>query len=352
MKKKIAITFPYVPFFTGGAEMHVKSLRDKLNRRGYQVEVVTLPFKWYPLDELWNQMMMWKSVDLSESDGEKIDLLIGTKWPAYYAKHDNKIIWLIHQQREAYDLLNIDYSLFRSGREGVPYLQQFRDADTAALKEAKKIFTISKNVSGRLKTFNGIDSEPLYHPPEHSGHYISGPFGDYVLSVGRLAALKRLDLLIRAMKYTDPSIKCLIGGTGTAETVEALKKLAQMEGVADRVTFLGFVPDEDLLRLYAESLCVYFAPKDEDYGYITLEAFFSHKPVVTTTDSGGVLEFAEDGVNAKVTEPDPEQIGQSINQLYLNKKLAREFGESGYQKVKDISWENTLDRLMAFSGLE
>ena len=352
MKKKIAITFPYVPFFSGGAELHVASLREKLCARGYQAEIVSIPFKWYPVEELWEQQLMWKMLDIKESNGEKIDLMIGTKWPSYLAKHDNKIMWLIHQHREAYDLQNIFFGQFRDGSPGRSYLQQFRDADTSALKEAKKIFTISKNVSKRLKTFNGIDSEPLYHPPKHYGHYFSEEYGDYVLSVGRLDKMKRLDNLIRAMKFADPGIKCLIGGTGADEDTVALKKLAREQGVDDRVQFLGFVSDEELLKLYARSLCVYFAPKDEDYGYITLEAFLSHKPVVTTTDAGGVLEFAENDVNAVVTEPDPEQIGQAINRLYLDKKLARDFGENGYQTVKDISWDNALDRLMAFSGLE
>lgn len=295
---------------------------------------------------------MWKTLDISESNGEKVDLVIGTKWPSYFVKHDNKILWLVHQYREAYDLQNQPWGQFRDGTPGRDHLQQFRDADTAALKEAKKIFTISKNVSKRLKDFNGIDSEPLYHPPKHYGHYYSEEYGDYVLSVGRLAEMKRLDLLIRAMKFTDPGVKCLICGTGSSVVSDSLKQLAQEQGVAEKVRFLGFTPDKGLLKLYAESLCVYFAPKDEDYGYITLEAFLSHKPVVTTMDAGGVLEFAENGVNAWVTEPEPEQIGHAINQLYLDKQSARAFGENGYQKVKDISWDNALDRLLMFSGLE
>lgn len=352
MKKKIAITFPRIPFFTGGAELHAEVLRDKLCIRGYQTEIVSIPFKWYPLEELWEQQLMWKMLDISESDGEKIDLAIGTKWPSYFAKHDNKIVWLIHQHREAYDLQDQPWSQFRDGGPGRDYLRQFRDADTAALKEARKIFTISKNVSKRLKSFNGIDSEPLYHPPKHDGHYYNEKYGNYILSVGRLDDMKRLDLLIRAMKFADPGIKCLICGTGIQDTSDSLKKLAQEQGVDKKVQFLGFVSDKDLLKLYAESLCVYFAPKDEDYGYITLEAFLSHKPVVTTTDAGGVLEFAENGINAWITEPDPEQIGHAINQLYRDKKAARAFGENGYLKVRDISWDNALDRLLMFSGLE
>lgn len=351
MKRKIAIAFPEVPFFSGGAEILVKTLRDKLNQRGYHAEIITLPFKWYPVQQLWEQMLLWKTIDLSETDGEKIDLVIGTKWPSYLTKHDNKIIWLIHQHREAYDLQNIDFSHFRTNGSAYPYLQQFRDADTAAITESKKIFTISKNVSSRLNHFNGVESEVLYHPPRGREKYYSGKFGDYILSVGRLSDLKRLDLLILAMKYTNPSVKCLIAGTGTENCKKSLEALIEKNNLKSRVKLLGFISEEEVLQLYSESLAVYFAPKDEDYGAITLEAFFSKKPIITTVDSGGVLEFAESGISAMITEAHAEQIGESINYLWSNKKLAQEFGMNGYEKVKDISWDNVLDCLLSSGGL-
>lgn len=352
MKKKIAITFPSVPFFSGGAELHVATLKEKLTQRGYHVEIVTIPFKWYPAQHLWEQMLMWRTVDLSEINGENIDLVIGTKWPSYLAKHDNKIVWLIHQLREAYDLQNIEWSQFRTDGPAYPFLQEFRDADTRAISEAKKIFTISQNISNRLEKFNGVSSEPLYHPPKHYGHYFCEGTGDYVLSVGRLDPMKRLDLLIEAMRYTDKGVKCLIAGTGVIAEEERLKSLVRQYELEDKVQFLGFITDEEMLRLYAESLCVYFSPKDEDYGYITLEAFLSSKPVVTTVDAGGVLEFAEKEVSAMVEEPEAEALGNAINTLYRDKKMAREFGLNGYAKVKDISWENALDKLLVAGGLE
>lgn len=351
MKKKIAITFPYVPFFTGGAEIHVESLRNRLNERGFHTEIVSIPFKWYPEHELWEQMLMWRTVDLSETNGEKIDLLIGTKWPSYLAKHENKVIWLIHQHREAYDLLDAKFSQFRMGGPARPYLQQFRDADTMALKEAKKIFTNSKNVSARLEKFNGIKSKPLYHPPEHAERYFCESYGDFVLSVGRLDPMKRLDLLIQGMRFTDKHIKCYIAGTGPAAYTESLKEMTNQYKLGDRIKFLGFVSDADLLKLYSQCFCVYYAPVDEDYGHITLESFLSKKPVVTAIDSGGVLEFAEEGITAAVVEPAPEQVGAAIDRLYSDKRKAKELGCSGYERVKDITWDYVLDRLLECSGL-
>lgn len=351
MKKKIAIAFPYVPFFSGGAELHVENLRNKLNDRGFHAEIVSIPFKWYPEHELWEQMLMWRTVNLSETNGEKIDLLIGTKWPSYFARHTNKIVWLIHQHREAYDLQEMEFSLFRKDGPARPFLQQFRDADAMALKEAKKIFTISKNVSTRLEKFNGIMSEPLYHPPKHVGRYSCESYGDFILSVGRLDPKKRLDLLIQGMRFADKHIKCYIAGIGTAAYTDELKLMTNKYDLGDRIKFLGLISDEELLELYSKCFCVYYAPLDEDYGYITLESFLSKKPIITAVDSGGVLEFAQHDKSAIVCEPTPEQIGGAINQLYSDKAKTREFGYNGYECVKDISWDNALDRLLEYSGL-
>ena len=175
------------------------------------------------------------------------------------------------------------------------------------------------------------------------GRYFHDSYGDYVLSVGRLDAAKRIDMLIKAARFTDKKVRFLIAGRGPER--ENLERLAQNEGVADRIEFLGFVNDDDLLKLYANARAVYFAPFDEDYGYITLEAFFSHVPVITTKDAGGVLEFVRDGENGFVCDTEAEMIGNAINKIFADEKRVQDFGEAGYQTVKDISWDYAIDRL-------
>jgi glycosyltransferase involved in cell wall biosynthesis len=93
---------------------------------------------------------------------------------------------------------------------------------------------------------------------------------------------------------------------------------------------------------------VFFGPQDEDYGYITLEAMLSSKPVITCTDSGGPLEFVKDEETGFVVEPDPVRIAEKIDWLYTQKKKAREMGQAGrqaYQK-KNINWNSVVDTLL------
>ena len=341
MKKKIAVCSAQVPFVKGGAEFLTESLVRELRERGYDVEDVRLPYKWYPNEQLINSMFAWKLLDLTESCGQKIDLVIPTKFPSYMVQHPNKVLWLVHQYRQIYDQFGTIYSnLTERDRK---FIELVKKEDAKAITACKGIYTIANNVTNRLRKFNNIEGETLYHPPMLYGKYYHESYGDYVLSVGRLDVAKRIDLLVNTAKYTDKNVKFLIAGKGPER--ENLERLAESEGVFDRIKFLGFVEDNELLKLYANARCVFFAPFDEDYGYITLEAFLSKVPVVTTKDSGGVLEFVEDGVNGFVNELDPKQLGKSVNKLFASEKLANDFGENGYSKVKDISWDAVIDRL-------
>lgn len=343
-KKKICVLHAQVPFVRGGAELLVETLTEELRKRDFDAELVALPFKWYPNSSLLDSALAWQTVDLTESNGQKIDLVIATKFPTYCVRHPNKMLWLMHQFREAYDLCgNQEYSGLDTIPGGAQTKRRIQHIDNTMIPECRAVYSISRNVTNRLKKFNGIDSVPLYHPPKHVGKYRFGEYGDYIFSVGRLDPKKRVDLLIKALTYCDSGVQAYIGGRGPE--MENLKKLAAALGVGDRVKFLGYVSDEDLLKLYAGAFAVYFAPLDEDYGYITLEALLSGKPVVTCVDSGGVLEFVGQEKGGLVSEASPEGIGENIDRLYRDKKKCGELGDLGYRKVKDISWDEVIDRL-------
>lgn len=343
-KKKVAVLHAQVPFVRGGAELLVENLTTQLRIRGFDAEIVSLPFKWYPNNTLLDSYLGWHMLDLTESNGQKIDLVIATKVPTYMIQHPNKTVWLMHQFRPAYDLQNNGpaggCNVIPGGRE---LKRKIIHMDNLALSEVKPIYTISKTVSTRLKQYNNIVSTPLYHPPALEGKYFSENYEDYILSVGRLDPNKRVDLLIRSLPYCNPHITAVIAGTGAIR--QDLEKLAETLNVKERVKFMGYVPDQDLPKLYANALAVCFTPIDEDYGYITLEAFLSQRPIITCYDSGGVLEFAENKKNAVVCSDEPEEIGKAFDKLYYNKSLAKEYGQAGYEKVKDIKWDYVIDEL-------
>ncbi|MDX1632992.1 MAG: glycosyltransferase family 4 protein, partial [Thermoanaerobaculia bacterium] len=309
MTRRICICSAQVPFVRGGAENLAESLRDELVRRGFPAEIVTLPFNWSSRTRILKSALAWRMIDLTESVEGPIDLVIATRFPSYVVRHPNKVVWLVHQLRQIYDLKGTRYSDFGDAPEDENTAELVRGIDRRCLSEARRLFAISRNTADRLERFNDLRAESLYPPPKLGDLCRPGPTGDYVLGVGRLDAMKRFDLLIRAMDRTSSPVRCKIAGAGPERG--SLEALIEKRGLGDRVELLGWVEDDRLAELYSGSLGVYFAPWDEDYGYITVEAFKSAKPVLTTDDAGAVLEFVEDGVNGFVCEASsPRQLGR------------------------------------------
>jgi glycosyltransferase involved in cell wall biosynthesis len=332
-----------VPFVHGGAEVHVRQLVRELRQRGYSTELVSVPFKWYPKEEILPHAAAWRLLDLSESNGRPIDLVIGTKFPSYFARHPNKVAWLIHQYRAAYELCGTEYSDFSHTELDVGLRDTLMRLDTEMLGECRALFTNARNTASRLAKFNGLRAEALYHPPNLAPRLVSGPSGDYVLSVGRIESVKRVDLIIKAMANVDRPARLVIAGDGTQR--QNAERAAEEAGVSDRVTFLGNVGDDDLIGLYAHALAVIYPPFDEDFGYVTLEGFLARKPVVTCSDSGGPTEFVVDGVNGFVCAPNAGELADAINRLAADRPRAAAMGDAGYDVATAITWDGVIEKL-------
>jgi glycosyltransferase involved in cell wall biosynthesis len=342
--RTILVCEAQVPFVRGGAEYHVRALIDELRGRGYETELVSVPFKWYPKDEILAHAAAWRLLDLSESNGRAIDLVIATKFPTYFVRHPNKVAWLIHQHRAAYELAGTEFSDFAHTPDDVTLRDRLITLDTAMLAECRRIFANAANTANRARRFNGLAARPLYHPPRLAGRLRRGRFGPYLLSVGRLEAVKRVHLAIEAMAHAPRHLSLVVAGTGTQQA--ALESLAATLGIADRVRLLGQVGDDEIIDLYSGALGVIFPPYDEDFGYVTLEAFLSGKPVITTTDAGGPNEFVVDGVNGRVAPPDAAALGEAIAFLAGDPARAAALGEAGYARAASVTWAGVVDALV------
>ena len=341
--KTVCVCAAQVPFFSGGAENLVSSLVRELRARGFAAELVQVPFKWYPREQILKSCLAWRLLDLTESNGRKIDLVIGTKFPSYVAKHPKKVTWLIHQFRQVYDQFGTPLSDFGDSPEDREMRAAVMRIDNATLAESARIYTISRNTAQRLGQFNNLNGEPLYHPPKLWGRYRCDDYGDYLFTASRLDAAKRLDLLIRAMARARTAARCLIAGAGPEEL--RLRRLIAELSLNERVQLLRYVDDEELLRLYAGCFAVAYVPFDEDYGYVTLEAFASRKPVVTVPDSGGVLEFVTDGETGYVAAGTPESLAARIDELFAKRERCARMGEAGYELVRNINWDDVIAKL-------
>jgi glycosyltransferase involved in cell wall biosynthesis len=341
---RIVVAEAQVPFVQGGAELHARSLIDQLQRRGYEVERVAVPFRPQPKSELLAQAAAWRLLDLSSSNARPIDLLIATRFPTYFARHPRKVAWVIHQHRAAYELCGTVYSDFEHSEADVGLRKRLVQLDAEMLGECRRVFANARNTANRIRRFNGVDAQALYHPPPLAGRLRPGRYGDYAMVVGRLESVKRADLAIRAFAHVRPPIRLLVVGDGSQR--DLAERAAAEAGVADRVTFAGSASADELVELYAGALGVIYVPFDEDYGYVTLEAFLSAKPVVTASDSGGTLEFVVDGENGFVCDADPAAIGAAVSRLAADRQLAARLGGAGRRRASAISWDGVVEQLL------
>jgi glycosyltransferase involved in cell wall biosynthesis len=335
---RVVVAAPQVPFVRGGAELMAEDLVAALRARGHDADLVTVPFKWYPGTRVLDQAFLWRLVDLTESDGRPIDRVIATKFPAYCVRHPDKVAWVLHQFRQAYDYDRTELGQFSESAEDRATRRAVERLDAVALGEARRVFATSRNVADRLRRFNGIEAEVLPHPPQ-ALPYRSGDSEGYVLSVGRLDRAKRNDLLVQAAKR-DASLRVVITGEGPDRP--RLEQLAA--GLDGQVEFTGRVDDERLADLYARSFAVFYAPVDEDFGMVPYEAFLSGKPVVTTTDAGGPLEVVRDGETGVVVAPDPAEIARAVTSL--DTATAVRYGAAGKAVAERVTWDACVDALL------
>ena len=346
---RIVIATVQIPFVSGGAESHAAGLKAALEREGHEAEIVTVPFNPAVPERIADQMLACRLLDLTEIHGTRVDRLIGLKFPAYLIPHPNKVIWVLHQHRAAYDLWDYPFEELSASPRGVIVREAIRRADQL-LAEARMVFANSKNIANRLGHFCGINATPLYHPPPHAEDFFCAEAADYFFFPSRLSASKRQSLILEALALTREKVK--VRFAGVADSVEygkRLKELAAKLGVETRVEWLGSITEEEKIENYARSLAVIFPPVDEDYGYITLEAMLSSKAVVTCDDSGGPLEFVSPQKTGLVTKPNPAALAEALDELWRDRTLAAKLGRAGHEAYErlGLSWSEVVKKLLA-----
>lgn len=371
-----------VPLREGGAERLYRGLLGALGDAGHTADLVKLPAREHTLGDLAAAYETFGALDLSHADA-----VISGRYPAWMVEHPHHVLWMLHPLRGLYDTypdaVFVDDVLpdLRSVHRLVELAEQPSDqVDPAAIYDAvfdveddlgpgsptlaipsplakrvvhqldrialsprriRRHAAISATVADRPGYFPDGVHPMVLHPPLEMA--VDAPTGDdgHFLAVSRLEQPKRVDLVIEAFRRTRHATELVIAGEGLDEP--RLRDLAEGD---PRIRFAGRVPDQELSRLYARCRAVVFAPRDEDFGYITLEAMAHAKAVVTTTDSGGPVELVSDRRTGLVTPPDVEAMAAAIDELATHPERAAEMGAAGREMALDTSWERTVEALL------
>jgi glycosyltransferase involved in cell wall biosynthesis len=343
---RIAVITSAQPFAHGGHLELARGLVSALAEAGHRADLVLTPQNRYGRQGAAYLATWLTDVGMAQ-DGGRVDQVITLRYPAFAVRHDVHVGWLCHRMREYYDLWDdLVATLGPADRLKERVRRRLiHAADHYCLtRHVQRLFVISSTIRRRLDRWGAIPSTVLLPPPPPRAYRCEG-YGDYIFAVSRLAAHKRLDLLVRALaEPAAAGVRCVIAGEGPQEA--ELRSLIDSLDLGRCVTLAGGIDDAALVDHLARCRAVCFPTRDEDYGFVTAEALSSRKPVVTCSDSGGPLDLIRDGVEGLVCPPAPEALAEALGRLSDDEALASRLGHAGWQAVSALTWPGVVERLV------
>src|SRR5688572_23830882 len=342
--KRVLVVTSSPPLSDGGHMVIARSLVRALGDAGHDAEIVVTPQNRFGR-QASAYIATWLT-DVAVSGKGPVDQVISLRYPSYAVRHDAHVCWLNHTMREYYDLWDrFSAQLTPQGRLKERVRRALiHGADRYLLtRNVSRLFVQSETIRQRLAMWPSLRATVLY-PPAPQRPYRCDQYGDFIFMVSRLTRLKRADLLIEALATPQGAgIKAVIGGAG--EERDRLARLIAERDLSDRVTLVGNVLEPDLLHYLAHCRAVCFPPLQEDYGFVTIEAFAARKAVITCADSGGPAELVEDGVNGYVCDPTPEALALRLRELMDDASLAERLGHNAYLRGAEITWPDAVSSL-------
>ena len=342
---RIAIVSSFVPFVHGGGRFIVEWLEQKLVEFGHEVERFYLPFIDRP-EDLFDQILAFRLIDLSSA----CDRLIAIRPPAHVLPHPHKVLWFIHHIRSLYDLWDSPYRFVPDNPSGRAIRNAMIELDTSTIREAQRVFTNSHVVADQLARFNGISAKPLYPPILAPERFHNKGYGDEIVVICRIELHKRQWLLAEAMRYVTTPVKLRLCGTSmNSAHLDLIRTTITKYGLEFKIIYENrWISEDEKVERIAPALAVAYLPQDEDsYGYCSLEAAHAHKAVLTTDDSGGVLELVKNEINGLVVPPEPRALAEAMDRLYLDRARTRRMGDMNNRRLSElgIDWNTVIQSL-------
>jgi glycosyltransferase involved in cell wall biosynthesis len=336
------------PFVRGGAEELASHLCARLNSTsGVVAEVLRVPFSWEPFERLADEIFLNRTLQVSN-----VDRVIGLRFPAYLIPHHTKVLWILHQYRQAYDLRDRGGSNIPETPAGDKIRELVRRADAEVFSTCRSIFTISKVTQERLKRYNGVEATVLMQPLNCPELFSNRGDSGYLFAGGRINPGKRQHLIVEAMAATKTGAKLIVAGPpDTPEDATRLQEIVRRLKLEDRVVLdFGFHPLAKIADYVNHARACAYLPMDEDsVGYVTMEAASASKPVITLTDSGGVLQLVLNGETGCVAGPDAKNLAEAIDLLCSDAARCAQMGRAARHLWDSfgVTWPNTIEKLLS-----
>jgi glycosyltransferase involved in cell wall biosynthesis len=343
---RIAVVTSSPPFVEGGHLVIARELVRACRESGHEADLVITPQNRFGRQGA-AYLAAWLTDVSIAADGGPVDHVISLRYPAFAVRHPRHTCWLNHTMREYYDrwpAFSASISWPNRAKESVRRALIHRADRHCLLHRVQRRFAISATVQARLARWGGIPADVL-HPPAPARPYRCEGYGDYVFAVSRLTPLKRFDLLLEALAQpAAEGIRAVIAGEGEAR--DQLLAQRRRLGLQGRVEFVGRVDEAQLLDHLARCRAVAFTPLDEDYGFVSVEAFASQKAVITCADSGGPTELVTHGVHGLVCEPTAAALATGLRRVMDDAAEAERMGRAAAARAATLRWDATVARLL------
>jgi len=367
------ITWEFPPRIVGGIARHCLGLAKALVKRNHEVHVVTLDFPGVPMFEevegvkvhrvkielghpnfitwtlIFNHFLEKKIATLNQDVG--FDIIHIHDWltapSGISSKHhlNRPLVTTVHSTEigRARGLHSPDSYLI----DGLEWWMTY---------EADKIITCSNSMRGELEGHfrlppdkiaviqNAIDASEYSRPVDKEvvkRRYGIGPYEKMVLFVGRLVPQKGVEYLIKAVPriiHHHSNAKFIITGDGWSRS--HLENLAASTGFGDRIRFLGFVSDSELVELTMSADVLAIPSIYEPFGIVALEGMAAGVPIVAA-NIGGLADIIEHDRTGVLTYPEnPESIAWGVNKILSDPGYMSWLIHNAKKKAHDVySWD-------------
>ena len=322
----------------------MQALERALTSAGHAVESIILPFA-PEADRIVTQLAAYRWIDVTRS----ADRLVCLDAPAHVVRHPRKVVWAVTRV-ETWPGVQTDVPAEGASAHGVANAVGAIDAE--ALREARRVLATSNAACGLLARYAGLAPELLRIPAACGGEATAPARRDVVVNTSPIEPESRLELLVDALARTESDVRLrLCGRVGSESYAASLEARIDRQRIRHRIVRDDEVPSEDEeIRMLREALALVHVPA----GAVFQDPFAStalscSTPVVTTTDSGALLELVTDEETGVVATPTAASLAAAMDRLRLDPAGTERMGRAARECVGTTvpGWAAVIERLLS-----
>ena len=373
--KVLLLGWEFPPQSVGGLGTHSYNIVKALSKRGVIVSVI-LPFKTHAKikgvkfltfeSQLFNGVYSLSSKKSNNKDRERLYKDVLNEVEEYKNKAlelaDKADFDVIHandwvtgraaieiKKKTGKKLIATIHSTEYDRTAGKPW-DRIAEEEKALIDNADIVVTVSMRLKEEIISLYKADEKKIniiynaINKDKFKGIKKNGE-QKVVLYVGRLSVQKGIDNLIKAFKIvSEKEDSALLYIVGEGPELPNLINLSIKLNLADKVIFLGRIPDEEIETLYSIANVFVMPSVSEPFGIVALEAIASNVPTIVSTQSG-VSEIIRNTL--KVDFWDTEQMADLILGVLDYNQINKEISKNAYRELENITWEKAAEKFIA-----